>query len=92
MSRLAAPCRNALIAPSIFGFTTHVSAPNSSTFCTTALKNYPEIRGVAPSLLKIPCILPQLFRVFSKFPTTAGQSSSPAVITLPMYVNLGNLA
>ena len=30
----AAPCRNPLNARSIFGVTTHVSAPNSSTCCT----------------------------------------------------------
>ena len=34
------------------------------------------------------CILPQLFRAFAKFPATAGQSSSPAIIILPRYVNL----
>ena len=81
--------RNALSARSIFGVTTHVSATNSSTYCTTALKKFPDIRVVAPSLLSIPCILPQLFRAFAKFPATAGQSSSPAVITLPRYVNQG---
>ena len=53
------------------------------------LEKFPEIRGVAPSLLNIPCIFPQLFCAFAKFPATAVQSSSPAVITLPRYVNLG---
>ena len=89
VSRLASPWRNALSARSIFGATAHVSAPNSSTCCTTALNKFPEIRVVAPFLLSIPCILSQLFRNFAKFPATAGQSSSPAVITLPRYVNQG---
>ena len=57
---LAAPYRNQLNARSIFGVTTHVSAPNSSTYCTTALKKDPDIRGVAPSLLNILCSLPPI--------------------------------
>ena len=58
-------------------------APKSSTCCITALKKVPDIRAVAPSLHNILCSLPLLLRAFDRFPATAGQSSSPAVITLP---------
>ena len=63
--------------------------PKQQHLLQFALKKFPDIRVVAPSLLSIPCILPQFFRAFARFPTTAGQSSSPSVITLPMYVNQG---
>ena len=53
------------------------------------LEKFPDTRFVAPSLLRIPCSLPQLFRAFAKFPAIAGQSSSPSVKTLPRYLNLG---
>ena len=81
-------CINALNARSIIGDTTHVSAPNSSTCFTIALKKLPDTHFVAPSLLRIPCSLPQLFLAISEFPATAGQSSSPSVKILPRYLNL----
>ena len=53
------------------------------------LKNLPDTRFVAPSLLRIPCSPPQIFWAFAKFPATAGQSSSPSVKILSRYLNLG---
>ena len=76
---------DALSARSILGDTTHVSAPNRSTCCTTALKKFPNSRFVAPSLLSTPCSLPQLFLAFPRFPATAGQSSSSSVRILPRH-------
>ena len=75
-------------ARSICEVSTHVSAPNSRTACTTALKKFPDTLLSAPSLLKIFASRPQLFRAFTKFPATAGQSSSPAVITRPRYLKV----
>ena len=70
---------NALIVLSILGDTTHVSAPNRSTCCTTALKKLPDTRLVSPYLISIPCSLLQLFLAFTRFTATAGQSSSPSL-------------
>ena len=48
--------------------------PKQQHLLYNRLEKFPEICGMAPSLLKIPCIPPQLFRAFAKFPATAGQS------------------
>ena len=69
-----------------WGVTTHVSAPNSNTDWKTALKKNSEIRGLAPSLLKILDILCQTVRAFTSFWTPDGQSSSAANSTIPRYL------
>ena len=51
VSRRATLCWKLLRARSIFGVSTHVSAPNNSTACVTALKNFPNTFGSAPSHL-----------------------------------------
>ena len=70
------------------GVRNHVSAPKRNTNCTTALKKCPDIFGYAPSRIKILDIRPQLFIDFCELPATARQLSSPAVITLPRYLNV----
>ena len=67
---------------------TNVSAPNSSTCCTTALKNVPDTLLSAPYLLKILASRPKLFHTFTSFPATSGQASSPTVIIRPRYLKL----
>ena len=79
-------------ALSILGFITHIYTPNCRTACTTALKKLTETLLSAPSLLKIVDSRLQLFRAFTKFPATAGQSSSPAVITRPRYLKVGTVS
>ena len=55
------------------------------------LKKLPDTSFVAPSLVRIPCSLPQLFLTFAKFPATTGQLLSPSVMILPRYLNLGTV-
>ena len=68
------------------GVTTQVSDMRISTACTTVLKNNPDTHSTAPSLLRMRGILLQTALVQEKFFTTAGQSSSAANITRPMYL------
>ena len=68
------------------GVTTHVSDPNNSTACTTALKNNPDTHGAAPSLLRMCNILLQIFLSQDKFFATSGQLLSAADINLPGYL------
>ena len=70
----------------MWGVSTHVSNPNSSTAFTTALKNKPDTLGLAPSLPRIHSSRPHLFFAFQMFPTTDGQSSSTAVNTRYRYL------
>ena len=68
------------------GVTTQVSDPKSSTACTTSLKKKPDIRGAAPSLLRMRVILLQTALDRDKFFTTAGQLLSAAKIICPRYL------
>ena len=68
------------------GVTTQVSAPKSSTTYITALKNKPDTRGVAPSLMSTRKILLHTVFAQAKFLTTDGQSSSVSKITRPRYL------
>ena len=68
------------------GVTTYVYNPNRRNSCTTALRDIPETRGMAPSHLSILASHAQLFRSFQRFPTTDVQSSSAAVKTRPRYL------
>ena len=54
------------------GVSTHIYNPKSNTACTTALKNIPDTLRWAPSCHMILVSRAHLFRVFSKFTTTAG--------------------
>ena len=65
--------------------TTQVSKPKRNTTCTMAFKNNPDIRGSAPSLLRIPFILFYTALARDKFLATSGQSLSAANITRPRY-------
>ena len=60
----------------------------SITACTTALKNNPDTRGAAHSLLRIGANLLQTFLARDKFFTTACQSSYAAKINRPSYLKL----
>ena len=68
------------------GVTTQISDPKSSTTYTTALKNNPDTRVAAPSLLRMRVILLQNSLAQDKFLATAVQSSSTANITRPRYL------
>ena len=68
------------------GVTTHVSDPKSSTACTTALKNIPNYLGFAPYLTKILDRHAHIFFDISRFPTTAGQLLSEAIIIRPKHL------
>ena len=70
----------------MWGVTTQVSAPKSSTACITDLKKKPDTLGVAPSLLMMCDIL--LHTVFSQanFLSTAGHFSSVSDITRLSYL------
>ena len=68
------------------GVTTQVSDPKISIVCTMALKNKPDTRGAAPSLLRMHVILLQTALARDKFFTTSGQSSSTTEITRPRYL------
>ena len=87
VSRRATLCWKLPRARSILGVSTHVSAPNNNTACVTALKNCPDTFGSYPSRLNIRDNRPQLFLALWRLNTTAGQSSSIAVITRPRYLN-----
>ena len=67
------------------GVTTHVSAPKSSTYWTTALKKSDTCDAV-PSLLRILVSLRHADRALARFMTTAGHSLSVAEITRPKYL------
>ena len=69
------------------GVRTDVSDPKINTAWTTALKKKPDTLGYAPSQSRILVIYVQLFGYFIKFLTTAGQLSSPAIITHTRYLN-----
>ena len=83
----AALCMKLSSARSICGISTHVSNLNSRTCWTTALKNFPDTLLSATSLLKIFVSRPQIFRSLTRFHATAGQSSSPAIINRPRFLN-----
>ena len=51
------------------------------------LRENPDTRGLAPSLISILDIICHIIRAFTRFWTTSGQSSSAAYITLPRYLN-----
>ena len=70
----------------IWGVNTQLSASNSNTDWTTALKKNMNTRGLDPSLINILNILCHTIRAFKRFWTTAGQSSYYANITLPRYL------
>ena len=55
------------------GVNTQVSAQKRSIDWTAALKNKPDIRDAAPSLLRMSGILLQTFLSWANFFTTAGQ-------------------
>ena len=68
------------------GVSTHVSDPNISTACTTALKKIPgtlELASFHPITLVSRA---QIFRALLRFPTTADQLSSAAIKTRPVYL------
>ena len=69
------------------GVRTHISYPKINTAWTTALKKNPDTLGSYPSRPRILVNRAQLFRAFSKFPTTSGQSLSPSSMTRPSYLN-----
>ena len=69
----------------MWGVTTQVSAPKSSTDWTIDLDKNPDTRGAAPSLMNIFFSLLHTSRALSRFLTTSGQSSSAAEITRPNY-------
>ena len=70
----------------MWGVTTHISAPNRNTYWKTALKKNTDNRSLTPSLLRILSVLHQTVRVFARFWTTAGHSSSATDITIPWYL------
>ena len=70
----------------MWGVTTQVSDPKSSTACTTALKNKPDTRSAAPYRMRMRIILLQTALAREKFFTTAGQSLSSADITCTRYL------
>ena len=73
------------------GITTHVSAPKSNTNCILAWKKNPYTCGPSPSLIRILVILLQTAHALFRFRITAGQSSSAADITLPVYLKDGTI-
>ena len=70
----------------MWGFSTHVSDPNSSTTCTTALKNIPKTLGLVPSLPRILVSRAYLFYAFLRLTTTAGQFLSATTKIHPRYL------
>ena len=68
------------------GVSTNILDQKINTAWTIALKNIPDTRGLEPYRPRILVSCAQLFRDFSKFTTTAVQSSPPAVRTCPKYL------
>ena len=77
-------CNPPRILP-MWGVTTQVSVPKSSTACSTALKKKPYTCGSDPSLLIILVLLFHTALALDKFLTTVGQLSSTTNITRPRY-------
>ena len=61
VSRCTTLCWKLLRARSILGVSTHVSAPNNTTACVTALEKCPNTFGSAPSRIKICDNRPQIY-------------------------------
>ena len=65
----------------------HVSDPIIITACITALKNIPNTLGLSPYLRNIIDNVANVFLELFRFLNNSVQSSSYAVIILPMYFN-----
>ena len=87
VSRCATLFWKLLKAPSILRVSIHVFAPNKNTACVAAFKKCLDTFVSAPSRISIRNNYPQLFPALGRLPTTADQSSSPAVIIRPRYLN-----
>ena len=70
----------------MWGATSQVSNLKSSTTCITDIKNNPDTRRDAPSLLRMHTILLQISLARVKFITTSGQSLSASKINCPRYL------
>ena len=65
----------------------HPHLRSEENYCrTTAFKNTPNTLGLAPSLPSLLIRRAQLFRALQRLTTTAGQSSSDAIVTRPKYL------